>query len=140
MQVETMLEEHTGLCHSLYESLAQGSVTDEMENEATHKIERAAHIVLKIVKDAHIQDLDRVRKLLTRFTAHCETWDVVNDQDISPANDIFKIFKGDLIAINKIYEICCLKRCTVKILMRSSIMIAIQAKKLISLQVGLEEK
>ena len=105
MQLETMLEEHTVLYHSLYEALAMGSATDEMENEATQVIERATHILLKIVKDAHIQDLDRVRKLLTRFTAHCETWDVVNDQDISPANDIFKIFKGDFIAINKIYKI-----------------------------------
>jgi hypothetical protein len=103
MEFETMLEEHTVLCHSLYEAMAQGSVTDEMDNEATHLIERATHVLLKVVKDAQIENLDRVRKLLDRFTSHCETWDVVNEQDISPANDIFKLFKGAIIAINTFF-------------------------------------
>ena len=105
MQLDTILDDHTKLCHSLYESLALGSVTDEMENDATQMIERATHMALKVVKEAHIKDLDRVRQLLTRFKAHCETWDVVNDQDISPANAIYKLFKGDTLVIIKNFQI-----------------------------------
>ena len=92
--LQTALEEHALMCHTLFEALAQGSITEEMETEATKAIERATHMALQLIRDPSNAELNRTRQVLSLFKTHCEMWDVVNEEDLSPANDLFTLFKG----------------------------------------------
>ena len=82
------------MCHSLFEALARGTATEQMENEATDAIELATHMAMQLIREANSSDLSQARRVLSKFKTHCETWDVVNNQELNPAIDIFNLFKG----------------------------------------------
>ena len=95
--MEVLLKDHANLSSTVYEALAQGTLSDEMQNAASEAIHQASHLLTNIIKVGQKSDLSRIRQTLTSFKAHCETWDVVNNESVSPAEDLLKLFSGILI-------------------------------------------
>ena len=96
-QLKTLLSEHNVHCGTLYEAMAHGTLTAEMQSEATKMMDQANQLAIEIMRDGSILDAPDIVKTLQLFHSHCDEWDIVDDKGANPVKGYLEAYKGSTI-------------------------------------------
>ena len=96
-EVEALLKSHARISDSIFEALAQGTLTSELETEANDVLEQLGDLFNEMMKNCSMsspKETDQILQAIAALFAHCDAREVVNSVGLNPAVELKKKFEG----------------------------------------------
>ena len=95
-QLETLISTHAEICGRLYEALAQGTMTDEIQSDADKIMNQAHDLAIEMNQTCLNSEFPVIQKAFEAFHAHCDAWDITDNKGKNPVNEILDSLRGIL--------------------------------------------
>ena len=94
-EINNLLKDHDSAANKLFEALSKRTGIEEAETHANDLMEHLMELAVQVIAESSPSDQRIIRQTLETMSSHCESWDVVNNENQNPALDLFEKLKGN---------------------------------------------